>query len=143
MFTDSLEDARWRKEIERFKATSQHNSADQLWKGDQGAGLLEAMPDLAGIQEVINRYNKSFRSQYGFIAPRIPAALASARLGSAAIDVIMSDLNRGEESKPQGKGSGDKNLLVTREWNEVGLTELCIFHVIITAKLIETSGRIA
>jgi hypothetical protein len=113
MFTDSLEDARGRKEIERFKATSQHNSADQLWKGDQGAGLLEAVPDLAGIQEVINRYNNSFRSQHGFIAPRIPAALASSGLGSVAIDVIIRDLSKGKEDKPKGKVSGDKNLLVT------------------------------
>ena len=108
MFTDSLEDARGRKEIERFKAKSQHNSADQLWKGDQGAGLLEAVPHLAGIQEVINRYNKSFRSQHGFVDPRIPAALASSGLGSAVIDVIMEDLSKGKEDKPKGKAVATK-----------------------------------
>lgn len=73
----------------------------------------DPVPDLAGIQEVINRYNKSFRSQHGFIASRIPAALASSGLGSAAIDVIIRDLSKGKEDKPKGKGSGDKNLLVT------------------------------
>jgi hypothetical protein len=109
MIADVFENARGVKEIERFKATSQYNPTDQFWKGDQGVGLLEAVPDLAGIQEVINRYNKSFRSQHGFVDPRIPAALASAGLGSAAINVIMGDLNKGEESKPKGKGNGDKN----------------------------------
>jgi hypothetical protein len=102
MIADLFEGTRGVSNVERFKATSQYNPTDELWKNNQGGGLLKAVPDLAGIQEIVNRYNKSFRGQYGFIDPRIPMALSAAGLGAATIKAIMDEIN--SESKGEGNG---------------------------------------
>jgi hypothetical protein len=61
------------------------------------------VPDPADIQEVINRHIKSFRTQHGFIDARVPGILASAGLGSAAINVIIDGVNKVEQVRQKAK----------------------------------------
>lgn len=69
--------------VSPFKAASDYNSTQELWQANQGARLLEAMPNLRGLSERIKAHNDAFRKQHGFADPRVLALLSA--LGSGGM----------------------------------------------------------